>query len=206
MMWLRIRPSSRYIKGRLLRFDHTTNSPAGNYLVMPSQMQDRSVTRLRSPVLHRDTLNSDKVCLTLYYFAQAMLLKQSNGPPVAFKVSFIDLTNRNHVRLYNVSATGKLEWTKFSRQYDQLPKAFVIEIVAQFDRNIVSDIALDDITIVPGDCSSGNVPEVPSTTPKTGIDEKILDCNFDDAKCNWEFDKDSWSVVNAQTGECTMRF
>lgn len=190
VIWLRISPTSHYIKGNLLKYDHTTNSAAGNYLVMPLQMQDGSITVLRSPLIYK---RSEKMCLALYYFAQA----SSGIQVVALKISLFNLANQSAMVVGSMNATTKLEWTRWSHELSPLPDKFIIQIESKYSRSLQSDIAIDDILVMQGGCL--DAPAISTTTAEPVV-EKVLDCDFDNGPVNWDFDKQNWQITNSKNG------
>lgn len=155
VLWLRIQPNSRYIKGRLMQYDHTTKTKNGNYLVMPAMMQTKSYSVLRSPLLRQNMY--PQVCFSMYYFAQGYSTRT-----VALTLRLIDLGTKKYVTK-TINATSYLMWTKFEAEFSKLPNAYVFQIEGEFFicviycflfyifylgsyiSGIYSDIGLDDI-------------------------------------------------------------
>lgn len=120
VLWLRIQPTSRYIKGSLLYYDHTTNSKKGNYLVMPTMMQVNSVSTLRSPLMRRRS--DPQICFSMYYFAQG-----ANTSVVALRLRLMDLGKQTSI-IKTINATRYLTWTKVEFEFDKVPNAYVFQI------------------------------------------------------------------------------
>lgn len=189
VFWLRIQPNSMFLKGTFLKFDATTRTQNGNYLVLPNQMIDRAYSAIKSPLLHR---SSSKICFSLYYFARGT----SNFVP-AFTVSFFDLTRKKSTKEV-VNATQTLaDWKLYKREFSNLPATFQFYIETFFNgpanASLQSDIGIDNILIENAGCSG---QPTQSTTPMPP-DEKMFDCSFDgSANCNWQYNSTAWNVTD----------
>ena len=202
VLWLRIRPDSMYIKGNLLKNDHTTMSQLGNYLVMPYQMHSKATYfGLRSPIIRP---RSRTGCFRFYYFAMA-----NKSGVTAFTVRFLELSRKKSTKeTISVKAMNQMYWKKFEIQFDNLPSAYQILIEGDSNsRGITSDIGIDDINIQPYGCKAIVEPQT-TTTPS----EKVWDCTFDNnnnndddddgqINCNWSYDHHNWIVTNSYTSK-----
>lgn len=189
VFWLRIQPNSMFLKGTFLKFDSTTRTQNGNYLVLPNQMIGRAFSVIKSPLLHR---SSSKVCFSLYYFARG-----TSNFVRAFTVSLYDLTRHKSTNKV-VNATQTLfDWKLYKREFSNLPATYQFYIETFFNgpsnATLQSDIGIDDIRIENGGCS-GQQP-AQSTTPLPP-NEKIFDCTFDESvTCNWQYNT-AWNVTD----------
>lgn len=120
ILWLRIQPNSRYIKGNLLHYDHTTQKSRGNYLVMPAMMQANAFSVLRSPLLSMNTYTH--ACFSMYYFA-----KGANSSVKALTLQLIDIGKRTSTT-YSINASYYLEWRKAEFEFAKVPTKFFIQI------------------------------------------------------------------------------
>ena len=183
VFWLRIKPNSMYISGTFLKFDHTTRSTQGNYLIWPLQMQTHTSSILKSPLMHR---KSPKICFSLYYFARA-----SNNTVPAFRVRFVDLTR--HTSSFEVVNGTRIldDWILYRREISNLPQTYQFFIESFYSGAILSDIGVDDIKIENRPCWNDSMSSS-STTPMPSS-ERYLDCNFDNPPCLWDYDTNVWN-------------
>jgi len=206
VLWLRIQPNSHFIKGSYLKFDHTTKSQEGNYLVWPMQMQHDDYAVLRSPLIRR---KSHKLCFTLYYFAQQANSSSVKRNVPAFRVRLLNLSKGSTTNLVeSVNATPTLtDWSMYRREFTDLPSTFQFQIEATYNADIGSDIGIDDITIERKSCTDFNEEDpywYETTTPMPAI-ERALDCNFDDTTlCLWDFDDTAWNITNFSGRELNL--
>ncbi len=197
VLWLRIQPNSLFLKGTFLKFDSTTHSPNGNYLVLPNQMIDHATSVLKSPLLHRSSVSGGKICFSLRYFARAY---STNGSVPAFTVRFVDLTRRrNSAEVVNATQT-MVDWSLYRREFSNLPATFRFYIETTYlgpTKELLSDVGIDDIQVQSGACSGGNNNNQPSSTTPLPADEKMFDCTFDEsAACNWQYNNSVWNVTD----------
>ena len=183
VLWLRIRPNSHYIKGRMLYYDHTTKNRDGHYLIMPAQMHANSVSILTTRLM-RYGGKIPTMCFRMYYFAQG-----TNSSVVALNIRLIDVT-RQKATVARVYATTGLYWNKFETEFKDLPKTYIVQIAAFYINGVTSDIGIDDIEIKYQPCSGDSSPT--TTTPLPPVERK-LDCDFDNGQCNWKYDQTIWS-------------
>ena len=120
VLWLRIQPNSRYIKGTLLHYDHTTQSTRGNYLVMPAMMMAGSYSILRSQLLRENQYPT--VCFSMYYFARG-----ANTSVIALTLRLLDLGKRKSSFVY-INATTSLYWKKAEFEFNKVPATFAFQI------------------------------------------------------------------------------
>lgn len=120
MLWLRVQPNSRYIKGTMMHYDHTTRTRNGNYLVMPAMMFANAYSVLRSPLMRQNMY--PQICFSMYYFAQG-----ANTSVVALTLKLIDLGKKKSITK-TINATRYLYWTKVEFEFTKLPSAYVFQI------------------------------------------------------------------------------
>ncbi len=126
MLWLRIQPNStRYVKGSLLHYDHTTQSGRGNYLLMPAMMAANAHSVLGSPLIRQK--QSPVACFTMYYFAQG-----ANTSVVALTVRLVDLGKQKSTAAYTLNATTSLYWVKAELEFDKVPTTYAFQIEGLF--------------------------------------------------------------------------
>lgn len=195
VFWLRIQPNSMFLKGTFLKFDATTRTQNGNYLVLPNQMIDRAFSVIKSPLLHR---SSSKICFSLYYFARGT----SNLVP-AFTVRLFDLTRKRSTSEVINATTTLADWKLYKREFSNLPATYQFYIETSFvgsaNASLQSDIGIDDIRIENAGCS-GQQP-AQSTTPMPP-EEKMFDCTFDGpTNCNWQCNNTFWNVTDFKDGK-----
>lgn len=129
VLWLRIQPNSRYIKGLFMYYDHTTSSKKGSYLVIPALMQAGGYSTLRSPIMRTKHYApvSTAVCFSMWYFAKGV-----NESVNALTVRLVDLgKNKNYVWTFNAST--ELHWMKAEFEVDKVPNTYVFHIEGLFD-------------------------------------------------------------------------
>jgi len=187
VLWLRIQPNSRFIKGSILKYDHTTMSQNGNYLVMPLAMAINAYSSLTSPLLK---FNVNSICFQMWYFAMA-----NNSSIPALNVRLVDISRRKSNILIRLNATQNvLNWTLFQTEFTNLPAAFNIQIETMVgSQEVQSDIGIDDISIQMGGCGGPYQP--PTSTTPVPATEKVLDTNFEvNSAVNWNYDQTAWRV------------
>ncbi len=125
VLWLRVQPTSRYIKGSLLHYDHTTQSNRGNYLLMPAMMAANARSVLASPLIRQR--QSPIACFTMYYFAQG-----ANTSVVALTVRLVDIGKQKSTAAYTLNATTSLYWVKAELEFEKAPTTYAFQIEGSF--------------------------------------------------------------------------
>ncbi len=154
-MWLRVKPNTKFLTGKLLKFDHTTQSSNGNYLLAPLSVLDNAVATVQSPLLYRSDSSSNSMCVSLFYFA-----KPSNAslPVEAIQLKLLNLSRKNGGKnsdVVKISTSTSDGWTQFQHQFTALPNAYVLQLRTVYKAAIGSDVGVDDISISEGACKSG---------------------------------------------------
>lgn len=181
VLWLRLQANNRFIRSTTMRYDHTTETKEGFYLMLPLEMLKNSKAELESPILHRKTKS---LCFTMFYFG-----KTTANSTQLFVLSFLDLTRANRNIIFDQAvngSTGTLAWIKYQHELDNLPLAYAFRIRAASSNEIVSDIGIDDISITQGYCPGHDHGS--TTTTVEPPSEKKFDCDFESDHCNWKYD------------------
>lgn len=193
IMWIRIQANHRFLPTRNLRYDHTTESSKGNYLMLTIiKGKNDQLALLKSPMIRRVTRH---ICFRMFYFALA------NSPnTTALKIKFVDLTRASKQTFFEdalKASDDHLSWLQYEHNIGNLPIEYAFEI--HYDQqSLISDIGIDDISVIHGTC---NGSEIITTTTQEPDTEKVLDCEFEPHKtCNWNFSTSTWKLTNYKQG------
>lgn len=182
ILWMRYKPRKEDSSGRM-KFDHTTGTATGNYLLLNIQSESESRALLTSPIIER---RSTKTCLRFAYFGFATTRAK------LLQVTLIDLVTGKKVATKNVMAELELGWQQFSATFANLPRAFAFQIQAAYSMSLRTNIGLDDIQLAPGDCHGDVV--VSTSTPPPTHNMTSMDCNFEQRDvCAWNYLSSQWT-------------
>lgn len=125
----------------------------------------------------------------MFYFA-----KSSNQSLSAMNLTLIDASNNRVLSFALIQTTPTLMWTIFQFHTPHLPPYFYFVLKPLYSAQLQSDLGLDDIKLIQGPCLNYSIP---TTTTPIPVIEKVLDCDFENAKlCNWKWNQTIWNVTD----------
>lgn len=138
-----------------LEADHTRGTADGYYLLLDAEdFTSSSIGSLQSQQLHI----GPTICFRLYY-------NRHNESGVSLNVTFLDPSRAAVGKSTITDENAPSDWTLLSLERSDLPTHFSILISAQA-AHFGGDIAIDDIDVRPGKCSSA--PAITTNVPVPG--------------------------------------
>lgn len=127
--------------------DHTYDTPTGGYLLLDSQ----DLAEYQRGILESDLLSTGpSACLRFFYHIAV-------GADSNLKVEFLDLTG-TPLTSGEISKINSSDWTKFEIEANGLPSQFLVRLTGYPGSWSRSDIAIDDIAVLPGSCTPSTKP------------------------------------------------
>ncbi|XP_071104753.1 MAM and LDL-receptor class A domain-containing protein 1-like [Haliotis cracherodii] len=170
--------------------DHTTNSVNGYYMFIESSSP--MVTGEKAWLLSEKLPATTGSCLTFYY--------NMNGAGMG-TLSVYQLGTLSNKTIFSVTGNKGNVWLQDRVTLtSNTPYRFMFE--GKKGVNYTSDMAIDDVSLLVGNCASQTTPG-PSTVPPVSTTAPLYSCDFEHGSCGWSqshTDSFDWTLHQGSTG------